>query len=278
MKLLTLNTHSLQERNYPDKLGHFVRFVLREAPDVIALQEVNQMAGAPSVPADRLRGRVPVPGETIPVRADNHALAVVEALRRGGLAYHWAWHGFKLGYGRYDEGLALLSRRPMAEAACHLLSDCDAYTNWRTRKVLGFRPVDSTDWFYTVHMGWWADAEEPFRAQWARLEAAAAPRKQGGTVWLLGDFNAPAAVRGESYDCMAQAGWFDTYRLAERRDDGVTAPGAIDGWPGQTDGLRIDQIWCSKAVGIPSSRVVLDGKQDPVVSDHYGVLVETADR
>lgn len=278
MKLLTLNTHSLQEENAADKLGHFVRFVLREQPDVIALQEVSQTADAPQVPADRLHGSVPVRGAHIPVRADNYALAAAEALHRGGLDYHWAWHGFKLGYGRYDEGLALFSRAPMAEVACPLLSRCDDYTNWRTRRALGFRPAHSTDWFYTVHMGWWNDPEEPFAAQWARLEGAVMPQKAHGAVWLLGDFNAPAAVRGESYDCIAQAGWHDTYRLAQMRDDGITVCGAIDGWRGQTDGLRIDQIWCSETAAITASRVVLNGKQDPVVSDHYGVLIETANR
>ena len=99
-----------------------------------------------------------------------------------------------------------------------------------------------------------------------------------GAVGGGGDFNAPAAVRGESYDCIAQAGWHDTYRLAQMRDDGITVCGAIDGWRGQTDGLRIDQIWCSETAAITASRVVLNGKQDPVVSDHYGVLIETANR
>ena len=42
MRLLTLNTHSLVEENYPQKLHDFSAAVLRLKPDVIALQEVNQ--------------------------------------------------------------------------------------------------------------------------------------------------------------------------------------------------------------------------------------------
>ena len=42
MKILTLNTHSLQEENYEQKLNWFVEGILKERPDIIAMQEVNQ--------------------------------------------------------------------------------------------------------------------------------------------------------------------------------------------------------------------------------------------
>ena len=38
--------------------------------------------------------------------------------------------------------------------------------------------------------------------------------------------------------------------------------------------LGIDQIWCSKAVAVKSSRVVFSGLQEPQVSDHAGVMIE----
>ncbi len=44
MKLITLNTHSLVEPGYENKLKLFAEAVLRERPDVIALQEVNQIS------------------------------------------------------------------------------------------------------------------------------------------------------------------------------------------------------------------------------------------
>ena len=47
MKILTLNTHSLRENQYEQKLSWFVEGVLREKPDIIALQEVNQTCDAP---------------------------------------------------------------------------------------------------------------------------------------------------------------------------------------------------------------------------------------
>ena len=48
MKILTLNTHSLVEENYRVKTEIFIDTVLRERPDVIALQEVNQTIAEPA--------------------------------------------------------------------------------------------------------------------------------------------------------------------------------------------------------------------------------------
>ena len=57
MKILTLNTHSLQEEQYAEKLEWFVEGVLAEMPDIIALQEVNQTADAEFLPKDMLTGQ-----------------------------------------------------------------------------------------------------------------------------------------------------------------------------------------------------------------------------
>ncbi len=75
MKLLTLNTHSLIEPEYEAKREIFVEFIAKEQPDVFALpEEVNQTAAAPelkAVPA----GYTSCPGNTVPLKADNHAAA-----------------------------------------------------------------------------------------------------------------------------------------------------------------------------------------------------------
>ena len=96
-------------------------------------------------------------------------------------------------------------------------------------------------------------------------------------VYLLGDFNSEADVRGEGYDLVLGSGWQDTYRLAQQRAAGYTVVEAIDGWRDAPDAAakkRIDQIWCSKAVAVKSSRVVFNGLQEPQVSDHAGVMIE----
>ena len=84
-------------------------------------------------------------------------------------------------------------------------------------------------------------------------------------------------MRGEGYDLILRSGWQDTYRLAQQRDDGYTVVQAIDGWRDAPDAAakkRIDQIWCSRAAAVKSSRVVFGGLQEPQVSDHAGILIE----
>ena len=173
--------------------------------------------------------------------------------------------------------------RKITHTESFLLSRADDYTNWKTRKVLGMQVEGLTDWFYTVHMGWWADEEEPFLVHWKILSLFVRTKPRWAPVWLMGDFNSPAEIRGEGYDYIEDAGWYDTYTRAAMRTGSVTVPGVIDGWRGPEArkarcGMRIDQVWCSMPLGIASSRVVFDGTDHPVVSDHYGVLVETLPR
>lgn len=277
MKLLTLNTHSLQGEDPRRNLERFVQAALEFRPDVIALQEVNQLRTAAPMDAAGRQGYVLARGN-IPLRRGNYAGEAARLLRAAGVSCCWTWLPAKLGYGKFDEGLALLSLSgTIAETDALLLSARDDYTDWRTRKALGIRLEGMPDWFYSVHLGWWGD-EDPFRDQWARLEAGAAEKRARGPVWLLGDFNAPAHIKGQSRDLIASSGWRDTYEAAAEKDSGVTVEGAIDGWRDKADseapdGMRIDYIWCSEAQSVKRSRVVLNGTA--AVSDHFGVLAET---
>ena len=97
MKILTINTHSLQEENYEQKLCWFVESILKERPDIIAMQEVNQTADAPLMAPELLAGQYPVPG-ALPVRQDNHAANVALRLRNAGVSCYWAWVPIKLAH------------------------------------------------------------------------------------------------------------------------------------------------------------------------------------
>lgn len=281
MKILTLNTHSLQEENYAQKLEWFIERILVEQPDVIAMQEVNQTIAAPKAPPHMLRGLTSV-SRGVPLREDNHAAVIARRLNLAGIPCFWAWLPIKIGYGKYDEGLAVLAlNRTIRHAQSILISHADDYANWKTRRILGVQLDGMDDWFYTVHMGWWNDETEPFRHQWKATHTALAEKIKKSPVWLMGDFNGPAEVHGESYDFIAKAGWQDTYLLADEKDDGITVSGVIDGWrdkiaePEKCPGMRIDQIWCSRKMPVERSKVIFNGTNGPVVSDHYGVIVQT---
>lgn len=277
MKLLTLNAHSLQGEDASRHLEDFIQGILRIRPDLIALQEANQPRAAAPMDYQGRQGYVQVPSG-IPLRRDNYAGTVARRLLAAGVSCFWCWLPVKLGYEKYDEGLALLSlRAPIAQTHTLLLSAKDDYQDWRTRKALGVHLENSGDWFYSVHLGWWEDTD-PFAAQWARLEAGI--KEKRGRVWLLGDFNSPAHVRDQGFDLVKSSGWQDTYQLAEARDGGETVRGVIDGWRERPagdgwEGMRIDYIWCSQTPKVSRSWVVFDGEKYPVVSDHLGILVET---
>ena len=271
IRLLTLNTHSIIEENYEEKLNFFVDAIAKKRPDIIALQEVNQSADSDRVDENWLVGHHPCSSK-VAVREDNHAFRVVKKLREKGINYHWCWLGFKNGYGNFDEGLAILSLSPILDTKIVRLSSTHDYKNWRTRKALGVKV--GKNWFYSVHFSWWDDLDEPFIAQWARMLKAV---KNDEKAWLLGDFNNPADVKNEGYDTMRNFGWLDTFALAEKKDCGVTVENAIDGWHGRFPKgkkMRIDLILCNKKTDVKSSEVIFNGINEPVVSDHFGVLIE----
>lgn len=249
MKLMTINTHSIIEPNYKKKFEIFVDAIKKTQPDIIAMQEVNQVKVGSSF---------------------NHAEAVVSSLDNLGIKYYYKWIPIKLGYGMFDEGLAILSKWPIEYSKSFLISDINDYYNWKTRKVLGIKAKGQ--WFYSVHMGWWKDEEEPFMNQWNKLINKLDMNEK---IWLMGDFNSEANALGEGYELVTKSGFFDSYDLAELKDKGVTVGKKIDGWKATSeDGMRIDYIFSNFRANIKSSKVVFNGTCYDVVSDHFGVLVE----
>lgn len=238
------------------------------------MQEVNQTFCEAEVSKDELTGYCQCSSSAV-IRRDNHVFNAVRLLREKGINYSWTWLPLKIGYDKYDEGIALMSLSPIMETDVVLVSDINDYNNWKTRKIVGIRTEAAPDeWFFSVHYGWWNDEDEPFQNQWKKTDSY---MMKYSKIWLMGDFNSPAEVRDEGYDMVAQSHWHDSYELAQSKDSGITVGKVIDGWKekiSSTDGMRIDQIWCSRKTGVKSSEVIFNGKNYPVVSDHYGVMIE----
>ncbi len=282
MKLLTLNTHSLVDENFSAGISELVDLLIKESVDVIALQEVNQRVSSPEVKPEDLKGFIPCGGEK-KIRADNYAYTVAKELEKRGVCYSWTWLSVKLGYGKYDEGLAFFCREGMEPLKAWCISQSREYGDWKTRMALLIRSPKNEMLFCNLHMGWWKEEKDSFSQQWNRLIASLPTQK---TVWLMGDFNNPAEVRHEGYDLIASSGFYDSYRLAKAKRGDVTVQGEIDGWRGKLNlksgielqkGLRIDQIWCNHPISVKQYQTVLDGTYGKVISDHFGVLTETAE-
>lgn len=268
MKLMTLNTHSLMEENYEYKLNVLVNAIVKYNVDVIALQEIMQPISGKEIDVSCHNEGI------IPLKEGNHALNAVKKLNEKENKYKFAWVGFKKSYNSFDEGLAIITPHEISETRQIILSPFDDYENWRTRKALG--ALINGEWFYSVHTGWWESCESPLRQEIATLTQKTVTSKP---LWLMGDFNSISSERDKGYDLLVQSGLYDTYCLAKNKDNGITAKTSIDGWsPNEKEReIRIDYIFSNKIRKIDSSYTVFNGKTEPIVSDHYGILVTTGE-
>ena len=266
MKILTLNAHSLSEENQALKTKQTAEFIINSRIDVIFLQEVCQtIYEEPEESNQYYKG-------TENLRKDNYALALSECLKDLNSIYYWTWLPIKLGFGKFEEGVAVFSKKEIRETEFFTITREQDFMNWRKRAALGIRNDDG--WFCTTHMGWWADEQEPFMEQLERLNTPLLCKE--GRIFLGGDFNAPDFIEDESYAHLISSGWLDTRELAKEKNGRYSAEGNIIGCQDSTlQKMRIDYIFVNEKIPVRSSSIVFDGRNSPVVSDHYGVMIET---
>lgn len=271
MKILTLNAHAWAEENQLHKISQLADFINTHQFDIISMQEVNQPIQEEALTAAELEHYFRIDSDTV-VKKDNYAYVLLTQLSE---TYYWTWIPTHVGFRTYDEGLAILSRTPITQAFGEYVSHMQDYNNYRTRKIVGIQTVADGEeaWFVNGHYNWWDDDQEPFKGQWDLTESKLAPY-MNEPLYMMGDFNNVAEIREQGYDYMMSHGWHDLYTMAKQKDDGATVVKAIAGWANNSQPLRIDYIFSNRPVQAKSSTVVLNGKNGPVVSDHYGVAVE----
>ncbi|HDX9578154.1 TPA: endonuclease/exonuclease/phosphatase family protein [Bacillus pseudomycoides] len=260
MKLLTLNCHSWQEDEQLAKIHYLAKTIQENDYDVIALQEVSQSIAAKDVCGN--------------MKDDNFVrLLQIELEKLGAAKYDVVWDFAHIGYDVYEEGLAILTKHAIQKSDSFFVSDNADTTYWKTRKIVSVtisyynQPVT----FYSCHLGWWSDEEEPFKKQVDRLVQRA---ENNELSFLMGDFNNNARLQNEGYDYLMQKGLYDTYKLAEQKDEGTTVQGEIAGWDENKQNLRIDLILSNQPVQVNSSKVIFNGINREVISDHFGVEVQ----
>ena len=260
MRLFTMNVHGLDGVRAQRLLADFLR---TERPYAVALQEVCQSRSAHRAPDSPVRCL----SDEIPLRKDNGLLFLSEAL---GEEYSICYLPVKVGYGTKDEGLAMLCRRPIAEAREIPLTPERPRSDWRRRCALAVRCEGEDDRFVCLHTSWWG---EGFFEEWERLEEALRGEER---VWLLGDLNLPAGhAEGDAILC--RAGYADAFDLAGKHFGGTdTVRADADGWRGREErrSLRIDRILCRPPRTVTDYRRAFDGKAGEEISDHFGVLIE----
>ncbi|MGF2054867.1 endonuclease/exonuclease/phosphatase family protein [Vagococcus fluvialis] len=268
MKILSLNTHSWIETEPLEKLKQIGDFIIEQKIDKIALQEVNQLMSAKEI--RDLSYFCPNQNKD-KIREDNFALLLVEYLRGKGVNYFWSWTCSHIGYDIYEEGSAILSKTSF-EAKSILVSPTHDKADYHTRQILlaDFEKEDLQ--LASCHFSWWTgEKESGFYYEWQKLLKEIANVKD--QVLLLGDFNAPAHLKNEGYE-LVKEDFYDVYELAKVKVGSYTVDEEIDGWQDNQEKLRIDFCFISKEKEIKSYHVVFNGKTGPVVSDHFGIMID----
>lgn len=274
MKVLTLNTHAWMEDDPYEKLDALAEQLAESEYDVIALQEVNQTIDAKGIKDDTFIA----PEEkvcAVPIKEDNFARLLVKKLKRLDLTYYWSWAANHVGYDLYDEGVAILSKVPF-KAESQLVSESEDYTSHYTRKVLkaSFDHQDRQWVVLSAHYSWWTDGNgrQLFEHEWMKTLDMIRPDERE-TAIVMGDFNNDPSVQNEGYALVRRSAPFlnDAFETADVKIGEATVEKEIDGWEGHSDLKRIDYIFAGKGFDIEQYKVTFDGKNGPVISDHFGV-------
>lgn len=170
-----------------------------------------------------------------------------------------------------SEGLALLSDAPIRPVATVPLPAVPG----DDRRLLQQADIDLggiTARIANTHWAWRPAATRgrvsQARAVAAELDGADRP------VVLCGDLNdvpgsPPLAI-------LAAAGLVETFAMAGAPQRPTFDRANPYAWQDELLGRRVDHVLVSADVRVDGARVVLDGRDGPVVSDHHGVLVDVA--
>ena len=266
-KFLTLNTHSWMEEEQETKLNQLAERILQEKYDVICLQEVNQLTESEQVVQAPFYQAVE---GAIEIHQDHFALCLVEKLAEAGLDYHWSWAYNHIGFDIYNEGVAILSRNPMAPREV-LVSEVNDPRDYHTRKVL-LAETEVEGQLLTIascHLSWW---DKGFQFEWPRIEKYFS--QVGKPFILAGDFNNPAGQEGYETILSSSLELQDSFIEAKETKGTYTVGPGIDGWTDNQIPLRIDYVFASPEWDIQRLYVIFDGQNKPHVSDHYGLEAE----
>lgn len=271
MKYLSLNTHSWIEEHPLEKLKQTADFIMENNVEIIALQEVNQLIDSSVIPEDEFF--CPISSPLIRIKETNYAKRLVEYLKENGFDYYWSWTCSHIGYDIYEEGSAVLSKYPF-EAKTIRVSSVNAIEDYRTRQAL-VGTIQEKNLSLTVascHFSWWSiNPEEGFSYEWQKLLKHLPTSTE--QILLLGDFNTPAHIEKEGYQLVTET-FTDVFTLAKEKQGSFTVPDEIDGWEGNKEKLRIDFGFVLKPVEVLSYQVIFNGENGPIVSDHFGIMIE----
>ncbi|RAK49637.1 hydrolase [Macrococcoides bohemicum] len=269
MKLLTLNAHSWLEAFQEEKIDQIVAQIIKGDYDIIALQEVNQLIENESIVNDKYYCSG---NDDIQIKDDNFAYIIVQKLKVQGYDYYFSYAMSHIGYDKYEEGSAILSKSPIKPYS-EFVSTYQSPDNYRSRKILfGETTVNGKSFVVaSCHFSWWVSEKYGFSHEWTNTQKIL--DQYDHPLIVMGDFNNPEGTEGYNF-VLENSGLLDAYNEAEVKHGHHTIEKNIAGWESNGGKLRIDFIFTSKGFNVLSSKTVFDDVNAPIVSDHFGVEVE----
>ena len=186
---------------------------------------------------------------------------MVEKLAEAGLDYHWSWAYNHIGFDIYNEGVAILSRKPLTPREV-LVSEVNDPRDYHTRKVL-LAETEVDGQLLTIascHLSWW---DKGFQGEWAKLEEELLKVKT--PLVLMGDFNNPVGQQGYQTILASPLKLQDSHAVAREAIGEATVEGTIAGWDDNKHALKIDYVSLVKGWTLSVPLSSLTGKK-PLLS------------
>ncbi|XMB72915.1 endonuclease/exonuclease/phosphatase family protein [Mycoplasmatota bacterium WC30] len=250
LKLLTLNLHCFAEQNIEQNQKLVAEMIIKYDVDIVFLQEVAQTMNLPIIKDN--------------IKENNYGYMIQQELSGQGYIYNYYYEPIKESFGSNDEGLGIISKKPLKFLSSKYISKTIDYGNWKTRKVLAYElETDSKKIaLATTHFGW-SDGYEVFEEQFT---LATEDFINIDLVILAGDFN--IVSDSKEYKYITKNGWNDVFYKNPDFKNTPTFRGDEDTMRRQ---VKIDYIMTNKEVELLNQKILFIEDR---VSDHYGVFAE----
>jgi len=258
LKILILNLHCYQEENQDYKFSQIAKAINELDIDIVCLQEVAELWN-----------------DGMGDFETNSAKIINDRLDR---PFHLYTDWSHLGFDKYREGVAILSRFPLVACSSRYVSDSHDVYSIHSRKVVMAQivvPDMGLINVFSAHLSWWEDG---FAEQFKRLRDWAAEEQVGPVkaTLLCGDFNIAAGSKG--YRLVVDSHEYEDQFLS------VNSHGVFEKvfrvndpyWQNYlADDYRIDYIFLNKHSDfyVTSGQVLFTGQDYGRVSDHCGYMM-----
>jgi maltose 6'-phosphate phosphatase len=254
--LMILNLHCYQESEQSRKFKQIAKAIDDHQVDVVCFQEVAEYWNDGH-------------GDW----ASNSANLINQQLKH---PMHLYWDWSHLGFDRYREGVAILSRHPSHQVQSRYVSDSHDTYSIHSRKVVMAQldiPYFGNLNLFSAHLSWWEDG---FSEQFRRLSDWAASLQGNATTLLCGDFNIAAGSVG--YQLVVSDGQYEDQYLAVNHQGLFEQIFRVNDahWRDLlSDDYRIDYVFMNKQASLraTTAKVLFTDQDYGSVSDHCGYLL-----